>query len=259
MKNIVCFVFLLFFIPRLSCQDKPLTIKNKCTIEKEAHDFYLKDARQLVLQYIIDEEPPEKDEIEIPQAHVERVLGYLAAVYNAVDSLPAANKVVNIYKVHDSSLYKVNDIAPYSMDHIAVCVDINNMWARTLLAGDTPTGNSDADKLINTYNLKYNSSYKTKDESVYLVYLKTDKLLNTQALSDAFEAIEGVVSAEPDIIFGDGSHIEMSGYGTDEVTLTYNYGWGDCPAGCINRHYWTFTVDENCKVTYQGSSGRLPR
>lgn len=250
MKSIIYFAVLLFLIPRLSCQDKPLKTNPDCTVEPEARDFYLKDARELVFQYILDEKPPEKDQIDLPQADVERVLTYLAAVYNAVDSLTAADKVVNIYNIHDRPGYRMNSMT--------ISVDVNYMWTRVLLAGNAPTGNPDADKLINTYNLKYRSSFKTKDESVYFIYLKMDKFLNTRALSDAFEAIEGVVNAQPDSNFlGDGSYIEMSGYGTDEVTLTYSYGWGDCPAGCINRSYWTFTVDENCKVTFEGEGTSL--
>ena len=28
----------------------------------------------------------------------------------------------------------------------------------------------------------------------------------------------------------------------DGWTVTIEYGWGDCPAGCIARHQWTFKV-----------------
>ena len=36
-----------------------------------------------------------------------------------------------------------------------------------------------------------------------------------------------------------------------EVTL----GWGDCPAGCINRHTWAFEVAADGTVTPKGESG----
>jgi hypothetical protein len=29
----------------------------------------------------------------------------------------------------------------------------------------------------------------------------------------------------------------------DGWLVTFEVGWGDCPAGCINRHTWTFAVD----------------
>ena len=36
-----------------------------------------------------------------------------------------------------------------------------------------------------------------------------------------------------------------------EVTI----GWGDCPAGCINRHMWTFDVDAKGGLTLVSDSG----
>ncbi len=32
-------------------------------------------------------------------------------------------------------------------------------------------------------------------------------------------------------------------------------GWGDCPAGCINRHVWTFDVDATGALTLVSESG----
>jgi hypothetical protein len=37
-------------------------------------------------------------------------------------------------------------------------------------------------------------------------------------------------------------------------TYTFYKGWGDCPAGCINDHYWTFKVDAD-KVTLVKETG----
>jgi hypothetical protein len=42
-----------------------------------------------------------------------------------------------------------------------------------------------------------------------------------------------------------------SGAYTIEITL----GWGDCPAGCINHHTWTFEVAADGGVTPKGESG----
>ena len=32
-------------------------------------------------------------------------------------------------------------------------------------------------------------------------------------------------------------------------------GWGDCPAGCINRHVWTFDVDATGSLTLVSETG----
>ena len=37
--------------------------------------------------------------------------------------------------------------------------------------------------------------------------------------------------------------------------ITVTIGWGDCPAGCISRHVWTFDVTGQGAVTMTGESG----
>jgi len=71
------------------------------------------------------------------------------------------------------------------------------------------------------------------------------------ALANKLQSIDGIVSANPDSIFGDGNDIEIFSYTSDEITLLYSVGWGDCPSGCYYRHYWEFTIDEeDCAVTF---------
>jgi carboxypeptidase family protein len=38
-------------------------------------------------------------------------------------------------------------------------------------------------------------------------------------------------------------------------TVTIRMGWGDCPAGCINEHIWTYAVDRGGQVTATGERG----
>ena len=37
--------------------------------------------------------------------------------------------------------------------------------------------------------------------------------------------------------------------------VTVEVGWGDCQAGCIERHDWTWTVDEHGRSAFGGESG----
>jgi len=41
----------------------------------------------------------------------------------------------------------------------------------------------------------------------------------------------------------------------DGWAVTVEIGWGDCPAGCIDKHRWTFTVDRAGAVTKAAESG----
>lgn len=40
-------------------------------------------------------------------------------------------------------------------------------------------------------------------------------------------------------------------------TVVYEIGWGDCPAGCIDRHAWTYVVERDGTVTFQEETGSV--
>jgi hypothetical protein len=42
---------------------------------------------------------------------------------------------------------------------------------------------------------------------------------------------------------------------TDGFQVMITIGWGDCPAGCINRHVWTFHVAADGTLTLLSESG----
>lgn len=85
------------------------------------------------------------------------------------------------------------------------------------------------------------------------------------AVSDGVSAHEAVVATgAPFAGWREvGSLIGMSQYweaspipgSAGEWAVVYTYGWGDCQAGCIDRHSWSFTVDAQGLVTYVGESG----
>jgi len=64
----------------------------------------------------------------------------------------------------------------------------------------------------------------------------------------------GAIELTPDIIgaskWWQAEPLAGGGY---RVELTI--GWGDCPAGCINRHVWTFDVDPRGGITRVAESG----
>lgn len=41
----------------------------------------------------------------------------------------------------------------------------------------------------------------------------------------------------------------------DGFRISYVIGWGDCQAGCINRHQWVFEVTADGAVTLVDESG----
>jgi len=237
MKN-AWYIILLSLVSLTACKNRPLN--PSCALENPAYDFYRDDAEGLALKLIIDEQLPQKDSIEISQADVERVLKALIAVYNVADVLPAANSVVHR-----------NDIHPDPFESkVFVRIDTNYVWTREWMSGGTLTGNPEIDSLITTYDLTPRPLFK-------MVTLKSDKFLNTWALSDAFKKIDGIVSASPSYVSNRQNGIEI-GYSGDSIHLKYNLGWGDCMSGCIYDHSWEFLVSQDCEVTLLSDYGNTP-
>jgi hypothetical protein len=72
--------------------------------------------------------------------------------------------------------------------------------------------------------------------STYML-LEFEERYNPEYLAPLYAAAEGVTSARPNSLGGEGSDIEAS-----MPDYTFNLAWGDCLSGCIFHHYWEFTV-----------------
>jgi hypothetical protein len=67
--------------------------------------------------------------------------------------------------------------------------------------------------------------------------------------------LTGITAFDPDLI-GQGTYYEVtpaSGVGAFLVKVTV--GWGDCQAGCIDRHEWLYAVQPDGTVVLQSESG----
>jgi len=241
MKHVMYFTLLLV-MTIVACETPTITSSCEFNRNDSAYDAYLKDAEQLVLRRILDEQLPEKDDFLLPQADVDRVLEALAAVYHAADDLNPANKVVNDLQIHTLQRRSLNGVILY--------LDSSYEWTQEWMSGNPLTGNPDIDNLMNTYNLTIKNIMTSIGNAVVLESANT---LNTTALAKAFEIIEGVDLVSPNGLAGDGDDIAMLEYGT-EIVLQYSTGEGDCPSGCTSHEYWNFSVDEDCEVEFLGRS-----
>jgi hypothetical protein len=67
--------------------------------------------------------------------------------------------------------------------------------------------------------------------------------------------LTGIEARDPDLI-GQGSWYEVApASGVGAYLVTVQVGWGDCPAGCINGHSWTYAVGPDGRVTLQSEGG----
>jgi hypothetical protein len=65
---------------------------------------------------------------------------------------------------------------------------------------------------------------------------------------------EGAVALDPQMI-GLSKWWEASANDDGSYTVKVTLGWGDCPAGCINRHTWSYRVGRDRELTLLEESG----
>jgi len=125
-------------------------------------------------------------------------------------------------------------------------------WIANFLNGVSPTGNAQADELIDTYHLSPGNFLP----SINNLNVKSEFDLNMPALAAKFAQLPGVNYAEPNYTGGDGNNIVVAPTPIEYYDLFYSHGWGDCYAGCISRHTWHFSVNPiGCTVAFVESYG----
>jgi hypothetical protein len=65
---------------------------------------------------------------------------------------------------------------------------------------------------------------------------------------------EGAAELNPDMI-GASRYWEAQALNDGGFQITMTLGWGDCPAGCIERHTWVYNVTADGQLTLVEESG----
>lgn len=100
-----------------------------------------------------------------------------------------------------------------------------------------------------------NAEYGPVDIDAYdtCLVLRFTQPYHPSVLAVHYGKADGVSRVGPVYTIGDGSHITVSlpHYG-------FSFGWGDCPAGCIYRHYWDYTVVDGSVTLVKEGGDLLP-
>ncbi|MCB9315225.1 MAG: hypothetical protein H6569_03720 [Lewinellaceae bacterium] len=182
--------------------------------------------------------------IAIPDTLYQTALKSLISVYQLTNN-PARDELFTYMHYFAGPL----NFSPIS---IYLAVDSSETWGKNLQNGILPSGDPIVDDLMNTHLLKARLFFNSSGKRWLIV--DSPFPLNTFALSKAFSGAAGFYLAEPRTIAGDGDRTEIQSW-DDPMVIDFSYGWGDCPAGCIFRHYWQFSIDTACQATFIQSWG----
>jgi hypothetical protein len=221
---------------------KQITSGDDSFIPDSIKSLMKEDAAHLVLRDIYSDPFNKENLVYLLDDLVELYYRGFVHIYNA-KSLSARNQVIENYKIHT--------LCNLEMHYLAVSVDSSTAWVYAWRNGNRLTGNEQVDLLMETYNLEL---YRVYQWDYISASLYSDSAVNVYAISKKFEPIEGVIYAEPDGCLGDGNDITGS-IKSDYIEYNFSHGWGDCPAGCISRHYWLFRVQFDGTVIFIKSYG----
>ncbi len=176
--------------------------------------------------------------IEIPSEIKNLFFNSLCQVYNA-NYLTAHNIVINGYKIGVFPNPETNNFL--------IEVDTSEAWVNSLIINHNFSGNTSFDSLTRQYKLNYSNYYNFAGFNGFS--FSSENQLNLHPLFNTLKGINGIKNVYANSAMGDGSNITAEVL-NDYVQLVYSYGFGDCPSGCIYRHYWMFRVYYDGVVEY---------
>lgn len=212
---------------------------DESSLDENEKERYTKGAEKLAIRYIQAED---STEIEIPESLIEVL--YNGLVHIAVSDDPKAKIVTEDY---DIQVRRPAD--PRGLD---INVENSASWFESWENGSDETGNEAVDTLMSKYNLSV-ADISEHEGNYSTASIQAEEALNVYALGKLFEAIDGVKEANTEMV-GDGNEIRFMFF-RDHIQFLYKYGYGDCPAGCINEHIWYFNVFKDGKVQFAGEEG----
>lgn len=222
-----------------------LSAADDTQVSEAVRAVYRDDAARLALRHLNATSGGAPDAVDLPPELVSSLYQALIRVYN-IPALAARDSVVTRYAIHTFRVPEVRSLL--------VGVDSLTGWLPAWQHGDRLTGYPPLDQVMEAYDLDVAAYGRLLGLSFHGITLRSRRPLNIAALATRFTGIAGVVFAEPVPANGGGNDIRAS-VQAGGWRLDYSVGYGDCLAGCIARHYWTFLIRPDGRVTYEGSWG----
>jgi len=217
---------------------------NEITVVTRAH-FYT-DAVQFGIQRLSAET---LSEYHLNPVYIEEqtiyVLGKLSAIFNAAASSPVDSPLYDIvfkYQIHKEIGTHLNmlNIVVESWD---VQYDFKAHFGNTQ--------NDELNAITNKYDFSYYNTVGVLD-TVYVLLINEDEYIMSH-FAKQLKGTPGIVDARSMIYsITNGNGLTDIYYSwTDEYDeFIFQYGMGDCPAGCTEFHYWKVRVDKDCNVSF---------
>ncbi|WP_145957623.1 hypothetical protein [Labilibaculum antarcticum] len=203
----------------------PTDIIQDSRVSDSTFQILLDDSKLLCLNLYLNDESKELKDIAIDESDVGPIVAALQMVF--LDSLLQASQEIREYQIHT--------LCPIQLHEGILKSDTTNTYINSWYHNGFSTHG-----LIDNYIYQYGIDLDSIGNNQYKYKSKIG--INYMALASELKKLPFVLDATSSSCIGDGSQIEIIDNTSDYIHLIYSYGWGDCPAGCIKRHYWEIGV-----------------
>lgn len=204
-----------------------------------------KSARELALRVVIEQD---STMLEVPDNLIRTLYNGLIHIHTS--GIAEAEQATDKYSVRARPVFKHSEVLIYP-DTVKA-----SGWLAAWRNGDTLTGNSSVDDLIEKYELTLSSYNELQSMPVAQAVLQSARFVNPIPISNEFAALSEIPNSYSgvNVLIGDGSDIKADIRETS-IRYRFEYGWGDCPSGCISHHYWDFSVSAEGDIKFLGEGG----
>lgn len=176
------------------------------------------------------------NQIELEPNTVNCYLGKLSSIHNASqNSTGSLNEMLSTYEIHQGPRTILNGMS-------IIFVDSSSL-KQEILTDPSNTSNSFFNELYSDYG--FTSIFETWDNKIYI---ESQNNYNVRYIKELLSPDPQILYVSLNFFFLDGLGIEYSP-GVDSDLFTFSYGWGDCPSGCMAKHFWVVQVDQDCNAT----------
>ena len=205
--------------------------------------IYKRDAARMSLRLLNNELRVSKQTIQIPEELVQAIYNAMVAVrtsdYSSIDTI--------------TNQYYVRTFPVPNVEKIVLVAEHDASWLKPLKQRQDTTGDLQINNIIRENNLIISKLVHLDEERVALI-LQSRQPINIPALMMRFFTAQGIGSIEEVLPYGDGNDISIQRTQTG-WDLVYSLKFGNCSLQCPKYRNWSYSIEEDGSVSYNGSSG----
>ncbi|MCC7298637.1 MAG: hypothetical protein IT244_09925 [Bacteroidia bacterium] len=200
--------------------------------------FYTSAANAVLRHALLKNDAAVLNSLLMPQDSINKVLDAICALHNS-----SGNARDSVFT--GTNFLLSDDFDYFDTQRFNLFGDSNNVLLKNWYKNGI-TGNTAADNFLTQYAVNKEIYYSD------FIFAFTGSI-SARYLMNPLKMYDSLQQLMPGVSWGSYGNIDHSEWfynrRNDSVFLHFQYKWGDCNSGCINKRSWYFVVTDSCKVS----------